>query len=279
MDARALKFCGLTVSLALAGAAVASGCVGGDDAAGGEQADASTIDSSTAPKDGATTTDSATAADGAADTGTDASDGGADAADAADAAPVTVELLTGFTAAANNGSSEPIHTFYQTKKIQWLLLAADLTAAGVPANATVEALELQASQVPGRTIDAFRIGLANTATAVDGVTAFPRAFYGATNVVYGPVDEPTGRWGVGNWTKFTLAAPFVWTGGNVLVETSFTLAADGVTNGGLLERATGRTNDLVRYYTHAAAPAYPFAGTNAINGGDTVPAMRVTYHP
>lgn len=278
MDARVLRSCGLAVFSFAVVAAVAGGCVGGDDGApAGVDADASTTDASVAPKDGAVASDSATPADGA--TGTDASDAGADATDAADAAPVTVELLTGFTAAANNSSSEPIHTFYQTKKIQWLLLATDLTAAGVPANATVDALELQASQVPGRTIDAFRIGLANTATAVDGVTAFPRAFYGAANVVYGPVDEPVGRWTVGSWTKFTLATPFVWTGGNVLVETSFTLAADGVTNGGLLERATGRTNALVRYYAHAAAPAYPFAATNAINGGDTVPAMRITYHP
>ena len=68
-------------------------------------------------------------------------------------------------------------------------------------------------------------------------------------------------------------------GDDVLVETSFTLAVDAVNAGGLLSRATGRTNDMVRYYAHAAAPVHPFTGTSAINGGDAVPAMRITYHP
>jgi hypothetical protein len=275
MDARARRLCFWTASVSLVVAAIAEGCVGTESASDpiGEQPDAS-VDG--APPQSEASPDAAPASDAALDTSSpvDASDGGADAA------AVTVELFGAFDGGANNGTAQPINTFYQTKKIQWLVLAADLTAAGIPQNAKIDAIELQASAVPGRAIDAFRIGLANTTTAADGVTAFPRPFYGATTLVYGPVNEPTTRWTVGAWTTFPLATPFVCTAGsNLLVETSFTLAVDAVVGGGLLSRTTGRTNTLVRYYVHAAAPVHPYTGTNAINGGDEVPAMRVTYRP
>ncbi len=255
------------ISVAAAGQACASS--GPDANAPDPAAEAGPVDAAPA-NDAAADASVAPTQDAAPDVATDAG---------VDAAPVTVELFAQVDAGAATGSSNPIHTFFRTKKIQWLVSASDLSGAGVPANAAIAAIELQASEKPGRTLDGFRIGLASTRASSDAVTAFPRPFYGAAPTAYGPADEPTTRWTVGQWTSFQLAAPFVWDGvSNVLVETSFTLAEDAVAGGGLLMRGTGRTNALVRYYSHGTT-AYPFTGVDAINGGDALPAMRVVYLP
>jgi len=85
-------------------------------------------------------------------------------------------------------------------------------------------------------------------------------------------DEP-----LDEWTSFPLATTFVWDGtSNILVETSFELTVDAVTNGSVAGRKTdratvdavtngsvaGRKTDragaLARYYSHNAAANYPF---------------------
>lgn len=280
--------------LLLVGVATAVGCMGE-----GPESDVSPdagTDATTPADDGAVvSTDASGPSDSSTDAGPDdgavadsspsdatadgdGGDGGADAGADAAVVSTTVELFAGFTATLPTGSSSPINTFYRSRKVQWLVYASDLVAAGVPANAVIDGIDLQAAEIPGREIEGFRLGLANTNAVADGVTAFPRPFYDNTNVVYGPTDQATTRWSLSSWTSFPFTTAFVWNGtSNVVVELSFTLAVDAVVNGGLAARTTGRPNAIVRYYSHGVT-TYPFTGTNSINGGDAVPAMRVTYH-
>lgn len=277
--ARLHWFAALAVPVSIA--VLLEACSGDDpDVTTAPEPDASVADTTAPPPKDYPTAETDASADAAEDSSVDAPiDAPVDAPPVDAGPPVTVEILGAFDAGSVEGSSAPINTFYQTKKIQWIVLAADLTAAGVPANAKIEGLELQASAVPALPIANFRIGLASTSATPDAVTAFPRAFYGATTLVYGPVTEAQARWTVGAWTSFAFTAPVAWNGtSNLLVETSFTLPDGGTTGGGLATRATARTNALVRYYAHSST-SYPFTGTNAINGGDALPAMRIVYRP
>jgi hypothetical protein len=195
-----------------------------------------------------------------------------------DMTPVIAEPLQSYTAAAYNFTDSSFNTNYRSKKQQFIYLASDLSTAGIPAGATILALSFMPSQVPGRQLDGFRIGLANTTVVPNAGAVFPIPFYvNPATIVYGPVDEPTSRFVVDSFTSFPLATPFVWDGtSNLLVELTFELAASASGLGGIYMRATGRTNELIQFY--AGAGTYPFTGINAMNGVDQVPRIQIQFY-
>jgi hypothetical protein len=195
-----------------------------------------------------------------------------------DGPPTVAELLSSAPLMDYNHSETPFDTFFQSQRFQFVYLASDLTAAGIPAGAVIVALEMEPSETPARQLDSFRIALANTNVTPDPATVFPIPFYvTAPTVVYGPVDEPTSRFVPGNLIHFDLTTPFIWDGtSNFLLETSNTEAVDGVSGGGIEMRTVSRPNAWLIYATHSSV-AYPFTGKQPFAGSDLLPRLRLLY--
>ena len=127
----------------------------------------------------------------------------------AKAVPITIG--TGTTSNTSTTYPAPYGNWYQGARHQFLILASELTAAGMTAG-NINSLAFDVAQVQGTPLQGFTIALKLTSTSV--VSAFETGL----TTVYGP-QAHTDVAGLNNHVFIT---PFYWDGtSNLLVETCF----------------------------------------------------------
>ncbi len=163
-------------------------------------------------------------------------------------------------------SGMPLNTYMHDIRHQSLYLASDLTAVGIPAWSTITKIEIIPSDIPGQTLNNFRV--ASTSTSNSQITSFE-----STSVVYGPTVHNPADFSVSNWFELDID-DISWNGSdNLVIEFSHDNSSY-TDNGGVYLRQAG-VNRAVRGESDSQAGSYPFAfGATA---EDKVAALRLTY--
>ncbi len=181
----------------------------------------------------------------------------------------TVTLGTGTTYNGTSAHPTPYGTYYKNHRVQYLILASELTALGVPvSNITSIAFNVQAvntcSAMPNYTMK-----LKNT-TASALTTTFDNTYY--QQVWYYDNFLP-----VAGWNTHTFTTPFLWDGiSNVIVDVCFTLIPGSYTQNASVyyTATTGNTANYYRSDTEAACGTSS-AATISVNRAN----MQITYVP
>ncbi|MDQ7778636.1 MAG: C10 family peptidase [Planctomycetota bacterium] len=167
-----------------------------------------------------------------------------------------------------NNPEDPFNTYYHDSRSQTVILASELTAAGMTPNASIVQLRLRCYQVHGRpNLKSFRIRLQHTASATS--TALVSAGW---TEVFGPTDVVTTA---GQWMFFMFSTPFVWNGGdNIYVDLTRDDTA-WANNGGMYVR-TGLTNRTFAGRADSAS-AWPFNTGLATEQQNSIPEIKFDF--
>lgn len=191
-------------------------------------------------------------------------------------AQTTTELLTSAaetlppTTSTNNYSGWPMCTWYHDQRLQAVYLASDLTAAGIPANASISALQLKAISVPGMDVTNFRIRMQHTTSTTAPATWTTSGW----SLVYGPTTIPLTSFTAGNWFTFNFTSNFVWNGTDNIYIDWTTDASAFVSGGGPYIRTTATTRTSYNYSDSGYTWPYD---TSPISTHASVPSLRLTY--
>ncbi len=187
-------------------------------------------------------------------------------------AQTTVELLTTATETGNTNSGSPFNTYWYDTRTEAIYLASELTAAGVPANANISAIQFKCYTPGGMTLEAVRIRVQQTSATT--LSAFTSSGWSDK---YGPSTLAAASLTAGGWYTFTFSTPFQWNGTSNL-HIDYTNDGNAYVSGG---GCYWRTVSGVRcgYAYNDNGYTYPFDGMWANYGGSQamVPSMRVTY--
>ncbi|MDQ7778247.1 MAG: C10 family peptidase [Planctomycetota bacterium] len=170
-----------------------------------------------------------------------------------------------------NGSlnpEDPFNTYYEDSRAQTVILASELSAAGLTPSAKIVQLGLHCYQKHGRpNLADFRIRMQHTASST--CTSFTASDW---TDVFGPTGVVTTT---GEWTMFNFTTPFTWNGtSNIYID----LTRDDnewLTNGGMYVR-TGLPNRTFAGYADSMCP-WPFDSGLYTQQQGTVPEMRFGY--
>lgn len=148
---------------------------------------------------------------------------------------------------ADTGYSDyyvPYNTYYHDNRLQFVILAAELQAAGMKPGDKITAVKFRCgSSVPGRDLVNFRIRIQNTdlATSTSWVTT-------GWTLVYGPTTVSKASIVAHQWYQHNLDTSFTWDGRNLFVDvsrddTAYTSGGGNYIYSGLVNRACGTYHD------------------------------------
>jgi hypothetical protein len=183
-------------------------------------------------------------------------------------APETVVLGTG-SSYSSSSAYTPFYTTYESGKHQILVLASELTAAGLSAG-NITSLALNVYSVGGINMKNFNVAMGSTAT-----TALTTTYLTGLTTVYSNSNYiPAGT----GWQTITFSTPFAWDGtSNVVVEMCFGNNASTATGTSIYYTSTSFTSHHYGYqddgtgcsmtaptnnYTGTYRPNFKFAGSS-----------------
>lgn len=137
----------------------------------------------------------------------------------------------GTTAPANNLAPNPFSAYYGGAKTQILYTAAELQALGFVEGATISSISFDFNASAANALNDFRIKIGSTTNENTTAGFVPSA---GLTTVYNATYTPTA--GATGWVPFALTTPYVYTGGNLIVE-----IAHNAGNGGNGSGTTTRT--------------------------------------
>jgi len=189
------------------------------------------------------------------------------------------EVLVGAPASnAPGGTSSgwPFNTFYHDQRMESIYLASELSAAGLYPSASISAIQLKVSELPGMNIADFRIRMQHTTNTIHPGSYATSGY----TTVYGPsllsLTATPPVMTVGQWSTFTFTTPFTWNGtDNLLID----ITHDGtayVTGGGCALRTPGTTNRHLKGFSDSGY-TFPFDAMTNAGMGPQVPAMRFQF--
>ncbi len=178
----------------------------------------------------------------------------------------TIEILTAYGQSSQNNSGMPYNTYYHDQRYEFIVLASDLTAVGIPSSASITGIGMYCSENSGQAISNFRIlTCPTTATTKSGW----RTSGWTTN--YGPsgITTPVN----GTWYDYTFGTIYPFTSSNNI---EFSISRDNsayVSGGGNYCR---NISSRAGYGYSDSGYTWPYDGMS-YTAFDYLPSMRITY--
>ena len=185
-----------------------------------------------------------------------------------------VTLGTGVTTNGTTGYPSPYSNYYGGSKHQMLILASELTTAGMAAGTPISSIKFTVTSVGSTftgSLNNFQIDMGLTASTVLTSTAF---LTGLTNVI-APSTVPIA---VGTITH-TLPVPFTWDGtSNLVIQTSYSNENSGTTTDFVLMTNSDPGFVSTNWYrADLATAAAVLAATTPTSSGNARPNMVLGY--
>ena len=185
----------------------------------------------------------------------------------------TVTIGSGTNATSSSGS-DPIDGYFQSFRYQVVYTAAELTAAGMPANSEITSLGFSISgdygggNLLGYTI---RMGATTAVNSASHVTS-------TTQVVKNPFSYNPTVTTAGNFDMITLDAPFLWDGtSNILIDICSSGPNPYTSPYGQVRTIAASTTNGSRFVRADGGGSLCGAATTSTN--TTKPQIRFTYGP
>jgi len=179
----------------------------------------------------------------------------------------TVEILTGYAQSSQVNYGMPYNTYYHDQRYDFLVLASDLTAAGVTGGSTITGMSMYCSAAGGMNLNNFYIR--TQATAATTMTAWITTGW---TVNFGPYTHPTPA--AGTWYDYTFSTNYSFNGtSNMLVNVSRDNSGWSG-SGGNYCRGTIASRAGYGYSDSGYTWPYDTIGFNAFS---YLPQMKITY--
>lgn len=179
----------------------------------------------------------------------------------------TVEILTGYAQSSQTNWGMPYNTYYHDQRYDFLVLASDLTSAGVTGGSTITGMSMYCSAAGGMNLSAFYIR--TQATSATTLTAWATSGW---TVNFGPYAHPTPA--AETWYDYTFSTNYSFNGtSNMLVNvsrdnTSWSGSGGNYCRGTIASRAGYGYSD--------SDYAWPHDGMG-FNSFSYLPSMKITY--
>ncbi|MFP5438018.1 MAG: GEVED domain-containing protein [Bacteroidia bacterium] len=157
---------------------------------------------------------------------------------------------TGTTAPGATSYPNPFSAYYGGTKTQILYTAAELQALGFVPGSTISSLSFDFNASVAQQLFDFRIKIGSTTNQNTTAGFVPST--GLTTVYnanYTPVAGTTG------WVPFALTTPYVWTGGNIIVEIAHNMGNSGNGSGTTTRTTTTAVNTVYTGARDGVTPA------------------------
>lgn len=189
----------------------------------------------------------------------------------------TAQVGTGTTTNSTTGYPSPFSNYYGGTKHQMLIRASELTALGIPANASISSLTFNVYAVGSTfsgTLNNFQIDMTNTSSTVLTSSSFIGSL---TNVrAAASLVVPT----TGLPTNLTIPiTPFVWNGtDNLLIQTSYSNANSGTSTDYVQMRNSDPGFVSTNWYrSDSESAATVLAAATPTSSGNARPNIGIAY--
>lgn len=181
----------------------------------------------------------------------------------------TVEILTGYGQSSQTNSGMPYNTYYHDQRYDFLVLASELTAAGVTGGSTITGMSMFCSATAGMNLSNFRIR--TQATSATTMTAWVTAGW---TLNFGPYTHATPT--EGTWYDYTFATNYSFDGtSNLLVNVSRDNTGWSGSGGNYCR---GTISSRAGYGFSDSGYTWPYDGMG-FNAFSYLPSMKITYTP
>lgn len=166
-----------------------------------------------------------------------------------------------------SGYQSPFYHFYGGHKNQFLILASDILAQGIPAGSMITSLGIDVIS-GSTTYNDFTLQLGTTNLTALNTGGFVGGMTQVTNTA--PHTVSTG------WNTFTFTTPFYWDGTNLVVQTCYNNNNSGGTSTAVRHRSTNYVGTIYQRQDNVATAT--ICGNNTVYGStSTVPNFRFNY--
>ena len=179
----------------------------------------------------------------------------------------TVEILTGYAQSSQTNSGMPYNTYYHDQRYDFLVLASDLTAAGISGGSSITGMSMYCSASGAMDLSNFRLRTAPTTAT--SITAWRTSGW---TVNYGPVTHGTPA--SGTWYDYTFSTNYSFDGSTNI---EWNVSRDNAGWSGLGGNyCRGTITDRAGYGYSDSGYTWPYdsMGRTSFN---YLPSMKITY--